>query len=114
GRWYGVTFGLVMFSGVIAFVLLRKFRAADRRIYRAPFNINIAGVSIPIAVVVGLIVLGYALLSMYASYRGDFSELRTLVMSVVIGVVGVVLLYNQRPLIRAAHSYFRRVVETVE
>src|SRR4029079_3291579 len=29
-RWYGVSFGMVMFSGVIAFILLRKFRAEDR------------------------------------------------------------------------------------
>src|SRR5690606_25288060 len=25
-RWYGATFGLVMFSGVVAFILLRKYK----------------------------------------------------------------------------------------
>jgi hypothetical protein len=114
GRWYGVSFGLVMFSGVIAFILLRKYRAEDRRIYRAPININVGGTALPIAVIAGVLVLGYALLSMYASYAGDFSELRTLVMIVVIGVVGVLLLYNHRPLLRAGWSYLRRVIETVE
>lgn len=113
-RWYGVTFGLVMFSGVIAFILLRKYRADDRRVYRAPFNVTIGGTKIPIAVFAGLFVLGYALLSMYATYSGDLGELRTLVVIVVAGVVGVILLYNHRPLLRAAHSYYRRVIETVE
>jgi amino acid transporter len=113
-RWYGVTFGLVMFSGVIAFILLRKYRADDRRIYRAPFNVTVGGTKIPIAVFAGLFVLGYALLSMYATYSGDIGELRTLVVIVVAGVVGVILLYNHRPLMRAAHSYYRRVIETVE
>jgi amino acid transporter len=113
-RWYGVTFGLVMFSGVIAFILLRKYRADDRRIYRAPFNLSIGGTKLPIAVFAGLFVLGYALLSMYATYSGDLGELRTLVVIVAVGVVGVILLYNHRPLLRAAHSYYRRVIETVE
>ncbi|HVI01272.1 MAG TPA: hypothetical protein VM869_21290 [Enhygromyxa sp.] len=113
-RWYGVTFGLVMFSGVVAFILLRKYRADDRRIYRAPFNVSIGGTKVPIAVFAGLLVLGYALLSMYATYSGDLGELRTLVMIVAAGVVGVILLYNHRPLLRAAHSYYRRVIETVE
>jgi hypothetical protein len=113
-RWYGVTFGLVMFSGVVAFILLRKYRADDRRVYRAPFNVSIGGTKVPIAVFAGLLVLGYALLSMYATYSGDLGELRTLVMIVAVGVVGVILLYNHRPLLRAAHSYYRRVIETVE
>jgi amino acid transporter len=113
-RWYGVTFGLVMFSGVIAFILLRKFRASDRRVYRAPFNLNLGGTKVPVAALVGLIVLGYALMSMYVSYRGEIGELRTLVVIVAVGVVGVILLYNHRPLIRAVHSYYRRVIETVE
>jgi amino acid transporter len=113
-RWYGVSFGLVMFSGVIAFILLRKFRANDRRIYRAPYNVSIGGVKIPLAVIAGLFVLGYALLSMYATYSGDIGELRTLVVIVLAGVVGVLFLYNHRPLLRAAHNYYRRVIETVE
>lgn len=113
-RWYGVSFGLVMFSGVVAFILLRKFRSEDRRIYRAPFNFPLFGTKVPIAALIGLIVLGYALLSMYGTYSGEIGELRTLVMLVLIGVVGVLLLYNHRPLLRGAHEYFRRVIETVE
>jgi amino acid transporter len=113
-RWYGVTFGSVMFSGVIAFILLRKFRSGDRRVYRAPFNFTMGGTKIPIAAAVGVIALGYALLSMYASYTGEIGELRTLVVMVLVGVIGVLLLYNHRPLLRAAHTYYRRVIETVE
>ncbi|KIG12581.1 Amino acid permease [Enhygromyxa salina] len=113
-RWYGVTFGLVLFSGVIAFILLRKFRAEDRRIYRAPFNLTIGGTKVPVAALIGLVVLGYALMSMYISYSGEIGELRTLVGIVMAGVVGVILLYNHRPLMRAMHSYYRRVIETVE
>lgn len=113
-RWYGVTFGLVMFSGVVAFVLLRRFRADDRRVYRAPFNITIAGTRVPAAALIGVVVLGYALISMYVTYSGELSELRTLIVLVAVGVVGVLLLYNHRPLLRAAHSYYRRVIETVE
>jgi amino acid transporter len=113
-RWYGVTFGSVMFSGVIAFILLRKFRSHDRRVYRAPFNLTIGGTKIPVAALIGVIALGYALLSMYASYKGEIGELRTLVVMVLVGVIGVLLLYNHRPLLRAAHTYYRRVIETVE
>lgn len=113
-RWYGVTFGLVMFSGVIAFILLRKFRADDRRVYRAPFNISLGGTKVPIAALLGLVVLGYALLSMYGTYQGELGELRTLVTTVAIGVAGVILMYNHRPLLRFAHNYYRRVIETVE
>lgn len=113
-RWYGVTFGLVMFTGVIAFMLLRKFRAEDRRVYRAPFNVTIGGTKIPVAALLGLIVIGYALLSMYGTYTGEIGELRTLFGLVAIGVVGVLLMYNHRPLLRAAHAYYRRVIETVE
>jgi len=113
-RWYGVSFGLVMFSGVIAFILLRRFRADDRRVYRAPFNIPLFGTKVPFAAIAGLVVLGYALLSMYSTYSGEMGELRTLVGLVMIGVFGVLLMYNHRPLLRGAHEYFRRVIETVE
>ena len=113
-RWYGVTFGLVMFSGVIAFILLRKFRGDDRRVYRAPLNFTVGGTTVPFAALIGLVVLGYALLSMYGTYTGELGELRTLVTLVAFGVAGVILMYNHRPLLRAAHSYYRRVIETVE
>lgn len=113
-RWYGVTFGLVMFSGVIAFILLRRFRGDDRRVYRAPLNLSVGGVQVPVAALLGLVVLGYALLSMSTSYSGELGELRTLVVIVAVGVAGVILMYNHRQLLRAAHSYFRRTIETVE
>ncbi|TPV92290.1 MAG: amino acid permease [Myxococcales bacterium FL481] len=113
-RWYGATFGLVMFSGMVAFILLRQFKGADRRVYTAPLNVTLAGVRVPLAAIVGLLVLGYALLSMYATYRGELGELRTLVTLVMLSVGGVLLLYNHRQLLRAAFGYVRRVIETVE
>ena len=113
-RWYGATFGLVMFSGMIAFILLRRFKGEDRRVYTAPLNLTLAGVRIPLAALIGLVVLGYALLSMYATYAGELGELRTLVTLVALSVGGVLLLYNHRQLLRLGWSYFRRVIETVE
>ncbi len=113
-RWYGATFGLVMFSGMVAFILLRRYKADDPRAYRAPFNLRLLGIRLPIGAVVGLLVLGYALLSMYSTYRGDISELRLLVTLVVLLIAGVLLVYNHRPLVRKGYQYFRRVVETVE
>ncbi|MEE9385928.1 MAG: hypothetical protein V3V08_21160 [Nannocystaceae bacterium] len=113
-RWYGATFGLVMFSGMVAFVLLRRFKSEVRRVYTAPLNITLAGVSVPLGAIVGLIVLGYALLSMYATYEGELGELRTLVTSVAVMVGCVLLLYNHRPILRAAWGYLRRVIDTVE
>ncbi len=113
-RWYGVSFGSVMFSGVLAFILLRKFRAGDRRVYEAPWNLTVGGTKLPIAALVGVVTIGYALLSMYSSYTGEIGELRTLVGIVTVGVIGVLLMYNHRPLLRAAHLYYRRVIDTVE
>lgn len=113
-RWYGATFGLVMFSGMVAFILLRRFKGDDRRVYTAPMNLTLAGVRVPLAAIVGLVVLGYALLSMYATYHGELGELRTLVTLVTLSVGGVLLLYNHRPLLRLGFRYVRRVIETVE
>ncbi len=113
-RWYGATFGLVMFSGMVAFILLRRFKADDRRVYTAPLNIRIAGVRIPIAAIIGLLVLGYALLSISSTYRGDIGELQSLVTAVGIIVICVLLLYNHRQVIRAGYTYFRRITETVD
>jgi amino acid transporter len=113
-RWYGATFGLVMFSGMVAFILLRRFKPSDPRVYTAPFNIRILGTRLPVGAIIGLVVLGYALLSMYATYGGDIGELRTLVTLVVVLIGGVILVYNHRPLLRLGYGYFRQVVETVE
>lgn len=112
-RWYGATFGLVMFSGMLAFILLRRFKGEDRRMYWAPWNIKIAGTKLPIGALIGFVVLGYALLSMYSTYRGDVRELRTLVLTVGAMVAVVLLVFNHRPLIRFGYGYFRRVIETV-
>ncbi len=113
-RWYGASFGLVMFSGMVAFVMLRRFKGSDRRVYKAPYNVTIAGVSLPIGALIGMAALGYALLSLYASFHGDMGELRGLVTTVGVLIAGVLLLYNHRPLIRSAVSYLRSVIETVE
>lgn len=113
-RWYGATFGLVMISGVLAFVLLRRYKGDDPRIYWAPLNLRISGVKLPVAALVGLAFLSFALIGLYDQYAEQIKDLRTLLVSVGL-LVGLVLLsYNHRPLLRAAHQYFRRVIETVE
>lgn len=113
-RWYGATFGLVMFSGVLAFILLRRFKGTDRRIYWAPFNIRIGELRIPVAAIIGLAFLSFALLGLYDRYSEQILELRALLVTVAM-LVGVVLLgYNHRQIIRTAYGYFRRVVDTVE
>ncbi|MEM7155098.1 MAG: hypothetical protein AAF799_19785 [Myxococcota bacterium] len=113
-RWYGATFGLVMFSGVVAFILLRRFKAADPRIYWAPVNVKISGTRVPVGAIVGIAFLSFALLGLYARYAEQIRSLQALL--TVVGVmVGVVLLsYNHRQLIRTGYRYFRRVIETVE
>lgn len=113
-RWYGATFGLVMFSGVVAFILLRKYKGDDPRLYVAPWNLKIGGLRVPLAALVGIGVLSLALLGLYERYAEQIRDLRTLLISVAL-LVGVVLLgYNHRKLIRLAHQYLRRTIETVE
>ncbi|MEM6994327.1 MAG: amino acid permease [Myxococcota bacterium] len=113
-RWYGATFGLVMVSGVAAFMLLRRYKGDDPRIFTAPFNVTIAGTKIPVAALAGLAFLSFALIGLYDRYAAQIRDLRTLLATVVV-LVGLVLFsYNHRRLIRAAHQYFRRVIETVE
>lgn len=113
-RWYGATFGLVMFSGVIAFILLRRYKGSDRRIYTAPFNIRAWGTRLPVAALFGLAFLSFALMGLYNRYGEEIGDLRTLLVMVAIFVGVVLLAYNHRPILRAAHRYFREVVETVE
>jgi len=113
-RWYGASFGLVMFSGVVAFILLRKFKPTDRRVYRAPFNVTIGGVSIPISALFGLAFLSFALLGLYDRFGEQIRDLRALLVAAAIAVGAILLGYNHRPLLRAVHSYFRRVIDTVE
>ena len=113
-RWYGATFGLVMFSGVLAFVLLRKFKGEDRRIYWAPLNVKIGGTSVPMGAIIGLGFLSFALLGLYDRYSEQILDLRALLVTVAL-LVGLVLLsYNHRQLLRAGYAYFRRVIDTVE
>ncbi|MEX1363774.1 MAG: amino acid permease [Nannocystaceae bacterium] len=113
-RWYGATFGLVMFSGVLAFILLRRFKGDDPRIYWAPFNVKISGVKMPVAALIGLAFLSFALLGLYTRYAEQIRSLQSLLTGVGV-LVGLVLLsYNHRQLIRTGYRYFRRVIETVE
>jgi amino acid transporter len=113
-RWYGASFGLVMFSGVVAFILLRRFKRDDRRVYRAPWNIRIGKVSLPIAALVGVVVLGFALLGLYTRFAEQIRDLQNLFATAAIAVVAILLGYNHRPLLRTAYHYFRRVIDTVE
>lgn len=113
-RWYGASFGLVMFSGVVAFILLRKFKPTDRRVYRAPFNVTVGGVSMPVSALIGLAFLSFALLGLYTRFAEQILDLRTLLLSAAVAVGAILLGYNHRPLLRAAYNYFRRVIDTVE
>ncbi|HGG57601.1 MAG TPA: amino acid permease, partial [Nannocystis exedens] len=113
-RWYGATFALVMFSGMVAFILLRRYKGEDRRIYVAPWNVTVSGVKVPIGALVGVGVLAYALLSMWEVNREHIGELQKLVTMVLLMVAAVLLAYNHRSIIRAAHRYYRRVISTVE
>lgn len=113
-RWYGASFGLVMFSGVVAFILLRRFKRDDRRVYRAPWNIRIGKVSLPIAALVGVVVLAFALLGLYTRFAEQIRDLQNLFATAAIAVVAILLGYNHRPLLRTAYHYFRRVIDTVE
>jgi hypothetical protein len=113
-RWYGATFGLVMFTGVLAFILLRRFKADDPRIYWAPGNLVISGLRIPVAALVGIAFLSFALLGLYSRYAEQIRSLQELLTTVALSVGLVLLSYNHRQLIRAGYRYFRRVIETVE
>jgi amino acid transporter len=113
-RWYGASFGLVMLSGVVAFILLRRFKASDRRVYRAPFNVKIGGVSVPVAALLGLALLSLALLGLYDRFGDQIRDLRALLVTAAIAVGAILLGYNHRPLLRAGYNYFRRVIESVE
>lgn len=113
-RWYGATFGLVMFSGVVAFILLRRFKGDDRRIYWAPFNIKMGRQQLPVAAIIGVAFLTLALLGLYDRYAEQIRDLRTLLVLVGLLVLLVLLSYNHRQIIRAGYTYFRRVIETVE
>ncbi len=113
-RWYWAMFGLVLLSGMIGFVVLRRFKADDRRVYTAPWNITVLGIRLPVAAMVGGLVLSYALLAMWTGTSARIGDLRNLVTIVIVMVGLVVLVHNHRPLIRGGYRYFRRVLETVE
>ncbi len=113
-RWYGASFGLVMLSGVIAFILLRKFKPNDRRVYRAPFNVRVGGISIPVAALLGVGLLSLALLGLYDRFGDQIRDLQSLLVTAAVAVAAILLGYNHRPLIRAGYNYFRRVLDTVE
>ncbi|HET6581821.1 MAG TPA: APC family permease [Nannocystaceae bacterium] len=113
-RWYGASFGLVMFSGVVAFIMLRRFKGDDRRIYRAPWNVHVGKLRLPIAAIIGVVVLAFALLGLYTRFSEQIRDLQALFGTAAIAVVAILLGHNHRPLLRAAYHYFRRVIDTVE
>ena len=113
-RWYGATFGLVMFSGLVAFVLLRRFKGAEPRPFLAGPNVMVGKTRVPVGALIGLAFLGMALLGLYDQYQEQIETLETLLLGVVLGVCGVLLAYNHRRLIRAGYRYLLRVVGTEE
>jgi len=113
-RWYWAMFGLVLLSGMVGFVLLRRFKADDRRVYTAPWNITLFRTRLPIGALIGGVALSYTLLTMWTSTSAPMGELRTLFTTVLVLVGSVVLVHNHRPLMRAGYRYLRRVLETVE
>jgi len=113
-RWYGATFGLVMFTGVLAFILLRRYKGDDPRLYWAPWNLRLAGQRMPVSALIGIAFLSFALLGLYSRYAEQIRSLQVLLTSVGLAVGLVLLSYNHRQLIRAGYRYFRRVIETVE
>jgi amino acid transporter len=113
-RWYWAMFGLVLLSGMVAFALLRRFKAEDRRVYNAPWNVTLLRVRVPVALIIGAVALSYALLEMWTSTPASLGELRMMFTTVALLVGAVVLVHNHRPLIREGYRYFRRVLETVE
>lgn len=113
-RWYWAMFGLVLLSGMIGFLLLRRFKADERRVYTAPWNFTLLGTRLPAGALVGGVALSYALLTMWTNTPAPMGELRTLFTTVLVLVGTVTLVHNHRPLIRAGYRYFRRVLETVE
>jgi amino acid transporter len=113
-RWYWAMFGLVLLSGMVGFALLRRFKADDRRVYTAPWNITLSGFRLPVALIVGTIGLSYAMLAMWTGSPASMGELRLMFTTVVVLVGSVVLVHNHRPLIRGGYRYLRRVLETVE
>lgn len=113
-RWYWAMFGLVLLSGMLAFALLRRFKADDRRVYTAPWNVTLGRVRLPVALIVGALALSYAMLEMWTGSAASMGDLRLLFTTVVVLVGAVVLVHNHRPLIRGGYRYIRRVLETVE
>ncbi len=113
-RWYWAMFGLVLLSGMVGFALLRRFKADDRRVYTAPWNITLLQVRLPVALIIGGIALSYAMLAMWTGTPASMGDLRLMFTTVVVLVGAVVLVHNHRPLIRGGYRYFRRVLETVE
>lgn len=114
GRWYWAMFGLVLLSGMVGFALLRRFKAEDRRVYTARWNITLLQVRLPVALIVGTIALSYSMLAMWTGSPASMGDLRLMITTVVVLVGAVVLVHNHRPLIREGYRYFRRVLETVE
>lgn len=113
-RWYWAMFGLVLMSGMVAFALLRRFKAEDRRVYTAPWNLTLLQVRLPVALILGALAVSYAMLEMWTGSPASMVDLRLMFTTVVVLVGAVVLVHNHRPLIRAGYRYFRRVLETVE
>ncbi len=110
GHWYGGTFGLVLFSGVIGIVLLRYFLPHAPRPYRAPFNVPIAGFQVPFGAFVGFVFVGGALVSLHLSARPSVERLGALLTYLFVLVVIVIAYYGHPRWLRAWYKYKNEIL----
>ena len=110
GHWYGGTFGLVLLSGVIGIILLRKFLPNAPRPYRAPFDVNVAGISVPMGAFIGFVVIGGALFSLHLSAQPDVERLGELLTYLLVLVTIVIAYYAHPVWLRRWHKYKNQIL----
>lgn len=110
GHWYGASFGLVLMSGVIGIVLLRTFLPDAPRPYRAPIDITVAGVKVPLGAFIGFVVVGGALASLHFSARPSVELLSELLTYLIVFVLIIIGYYAHPHWMRMWHHYRNQVL----